>query len=556
MKKITILMALFNTLSLLNIQAQSWEWAVTSASDEAFYNCTDNLGNVIQVGKFSGTVDFSGTTLTSGPGYLNWYIAKYNSNGVLQWAKKAMAGTGDREILALTTDASGNAIISGYFSTSAEITGTTITSVGDRDAFIAKYNSSGNLQWVKSGGGTYDENFTDLVCDPSGNVYATGFFIESATFDGNTLTGASVNFSSDGLLICYSPSGNVSFAKSFGGLSTDAGQSLAFYNDKLYLCGIFRSTAFVFQNLSLSWSGSGGDYDYFVSEINLSGQPQWLKGFTTETSAILFRKENRLAVNSSGIYFSGQFSNNINFGNGPLTSNSTACSGFLAKFDFLGNVSWAHAFTGHYLVTVKDVVATSDHLYALVNFTDTLSFQGQDYLGLFGNFSVAENNAFVASLSNSGTLEWFKLMLPYQNTSYLGTLRAESIAAYGNDLFVTASFSNTLTLETLSPATDGVNNNIDGLLAKIDINANGISKVTEPQITVYPNPASETIYVQAGVKDNYIITLLNTNGQIVMNLLSDEVSDFSLNVSSLSTGVYFLEVRSEKHISKSKLIIY
>lgn len=556
MKKITILIAVFISVIQLNSQAQSWEWATTSASDGSFYTCSDAQGNVYQAGKFSGTASFSGTQLTSGPGYTNWFIAKYNSNGVLQWVKKALAGTTDREIIAMTADNASNIFIAGYFSETIEVAGTSITSVGDRDAFLAKFNTSGTLQWIKTGGGTYDEAINDLVCDDAGNIYATGFFTESATFGGQQLTSQSVNMSSDGMLLCYSSDGNISYAKSFGGLSSEAGHGIAIYDNHIYLSGHFRSNDFVFQTETLHWAGSGGDYDFFVAALNLNGQLQWLKGFTSGTGGILFRKESKLAANSTGLYFTGQFTETIDLGNGILNSQFNGANAFLAKFDFNGNTVWANALTGRQYVSVRDIIATPNHVYLAGNYTDTLKFLGQNYIGRFGNFAVAENNGFVISINSDGTLEWIKNVFPYQDGSLVGTLLIDGLAAYNNSVYVSSSFSNTISLGSLSPATDGVIGNIDALVAKIDVLANIDEHLKDLQVSVYPNPATEKIYVQTAVRDNYSISLLNTNGQIVMSDFRGAVSDFSLDISSLSKGIYFLEVRSEKNLSKSKLIIY
>lgn len=307
MKKITLIIAVIITVCQLNLSAQAWQWATTSQSDEVFYTSSDTLGNVYQVGKFSGTANFSGQTLTSGPGFYNWFLAKYNSSGTIQWVKKAMSGNGDREIIALTTDVSGNVLIGGYFSDTTIVSGTTILSHGDRDAFVAKYNQAGTLLWVKSGGGTYDDEFDNLVCDASGNVYAVGKFIETANFDGQIVPGILSNFNSDALLVCYNSSGAISYAKGFGGNQTETAEGVALYNNKLYMSGHFRSLNSVFQTDTIHWSGTGGGYDVYLAELSLSGDVQWVNGFNNKISSMLFRKGTSVAANSSGVYVQDLF---------------------------------------------------------------------------------------------------------------------------------------------------------------------------------------------------------------------------------------------------------
>jgi hypothetical protein len=97
-------------------------------------------------------------------------IAKYNSSGVIQW-QRALYRTNDScQLRSVTIDTSGNVIVSGEGA----------NGVGSNIAWtVAKYNTNGGLLWQKQGqqGGA---GVTTLVCDSSGNVYAGGYT------DGNT----------------------------------------------------------------------------------------------------------------------------------------------------------------------------------------------------------------------------------------------------------------------------------------------------------------------------------------------------------------------------------
>jgi hypothetical protein len=48
------------------------------------------------------------------------------------------------------------------------------TNKGQIDAFVAKYNSSGKLQWTKQLGTSSDDYSYGVVTDSSGNVYISG----------------------------------------------------------------------------------------------------------------------------------------------------------------------------------------------------------------------------------------------------------------------------------------------------------------------------------------------------------------------------------------------
>src|SRR5690606_8330373 len=108
---------------------------------------TDANGNVLVTGFFgSPSITFGSTTLTnaSSTGKDELFIVKYDPNGNVLWAKSAGGINGDWGN-SISTDANGNVLLTGYFSSSSITFGsTTLTNAGSYDIFIAKYDSSGN----------------------------------------------------------------------------------------------------------------------------------------------------------------------------------------------------------------------------------------------------------------------------------------------------------------------------------------------------------------------------------------------------------------------------
>lgn len=76
----------------------------------------------------------------------------------------------------------------------------------------------------------------------------------------------------------------------------------------------------------------------------------------------------------------------------------------------------------------------------------------------------------------------------------------------------------------------------------------------EPEIGVFPNPASHAIRIQTADKKECSYTLRNTLGSLILQGLITE-EDQSLNVSDLSEGVYFLELKQGKGISRKRVSI-
>ncbi len=111
----------------------------------------------------------------------------------------------NEKVNGVATDAAGNVYVTGEFAgapaTSLDFGGTPTTTItadinGNTDAFVAKYNAAGVLQWVKSYGGTYSDAGMDIAIDAAGNVVTTGTYMAgttiSATFGTNTYFGTSL----------------------------------------------------------------------------------------------------------------------------------------------------------------------------------------------------------------------------------------------------------------------------------------------------------------------------------------------------------------------------
>ena len=87
----------------------------------------------------------------------------------------------------VAADANGNVYVTGYFSSYMTIDGTTLLSKGGYDAYVAAFTPSGNLRWAKSIGGSSSDYGYGIAVDNSGNVYVTGRFYNYLTFGTTTL---------------------------------------------------------------------------------------------------------------------------------------------------------------------------------------------------------------------------------------------------------------------------------------------------------------------------------------------------------------------------------
>ena len=90
-----------------------------------------------------------------------------------QWAKSG-GSKGLDFIYASASDKSGNIYITGYFESDILKLGSyklTHTLNSTRQVFIAKYDSTGNVLWAQTAGGTSNDEPSALTCDIDGNIY-------------------------------------------------------------------------------------------------------------------------------------------------------------------------------------------------------------------------------------------------------------------------------------------------------------------------------------------------------------------------------------------------
>ncbi len=248
-----------------------------STFDNAYSIDSDAYGNLYVGGTFSGTCVFGSDTLISNSNYSDLLLLKFDNNGNEIWARRAGGIYGD-EIKSVVIDTFGNIFIAGSFQSSTLLFGNdTLLNSGQWDPFIAKYDNFGNELWAKSSGSTIDDKGTSLTSDASGNVYMSGWFKGSSiTFGTTTLNNSSFVYD-DIFIVKYDGNGNVIWANGAGGNRHD--QSLGICTDgigNVYISGLFESPTAIFGTVTLTKPGLY-DAEVFLANYDLNGNIIWAK---------------------------------------------------------------------------------------------------------------------------------------------------------------------------------------------------------------------------------------------------------------------------------------
>ena len=282
-------------------------------TDYGFEIDTDSSGNVYIVGE----------TNSAGQGGGDFLIAKYNTSGVIQW-QRVLGASGTDTGYGITVDNSGNVYVSGSTGGGGG---------ANYNILIAKYDTSGAIQWQRALSDSNDLRARDIVVDSSGNLYN----VSVASHQGQG--------SWDTLIIKYDNSGNLQWQRVLGASSNDFGYGIAVdSSSNVYVCGSSYGTGAGMQNL-------------FVAKYNSSGSIQWQRtiGYSSTNTY-----GNGVDVDSSGNVYVAGYTDATGAGNSQDYARS-----LIAKYDTSGTLQWQRTFGQSTFsgLTEEITVDSSDNFY-------------------------------------------------------------------------------------------------------------------------------------------------------------------------------------------------
>ncbi len=298
----------------------------------------DSIGNVHVAGIFGGFVDFDpeppGYFLQSG--FRDTFIAKLNGDGELIWARSFTGIFGSpNEVTSIGLDNFGNIYLSGGFSGLVDFDPSPfsliLSSGFGADTFLVKLDLSGVLISAKQFGSDYDFSSLGMLVGPLGDVLLSGTFFGNADLDpGIGVVELTSHGLGDGFLMQLDTSGNLVWARGFGGSGADAARDVKRDGDKnIYVTGDFED--FFNYGVGVDLLESNGDTDVFVLRLDNAINLSWVKSFGGDDDDT----GNAIGLDSLGfIYVAGAFRREVDFDPGLGTSELTSegrIDGFLAR---------------------------------------------------------------------------------------------------------------------------------------------------------------------------------------------------------------------------------
>lgn len=284
--------------------------------NEPYALCIDGSGNCYVTGRYFKTAIFDTITISATlPN--EFFIAKYNSDGNIVWAKSGGGDFGIHNGFGIACDTEGNTFVTGDFFGHLLIDGNVIDA-GDPEQkmFIAKYSPSGKTLWAKEiGSGGYYGIAAALCLDKNGNSYITGFFRSTINFGLTALTFNRSVIAYAMLEVKYDPDGNFIWAVKSDGAEQNT-RGLAICGDpqgNTYITGGFsKKTSFGSTTLTKD-SGSST----FVTKLDSQGNFLWAK----QTGGNGSNSGNGIALQTTGeILVGGGFTDTVTFDSKILVS--------------------------------------------------------------------------------------------------------------------------------------------------------------------------------------------------------------------------------------------
>jgi hypothetical protein len=301
-----------------------WTKTITAGSDSSFFSvtaATDTVKavNIYATGYITGTDTYNfgtnSSTVTAAGKYFghNIVLVKYNSEGIAQWAKSAVAENTESQFNSVVADIDGNIYAAGYFTgTSYKITDS-ISVLGSlvKQVLLVRYNSAGIAQWGKTVySATTESQFNSAAMDTKGNIYTAGYITSSSIYDFGHNIFATAATGTSCIIVKYSSNGNAQWAKTstvptgsrfsnsiFNSVTVDA-------NDNIFAAGyIYYNYEYNFED-GITAKGITLSNNILLVKYNSSGTTQWAKTTSAGSGISSFSS---VTADSTGIYAAGYF---------------------------------------------------------------------------------------------------------------------------------------------------------------------------------------------------------------------------------------------------------
>ncbi|HEX9746685.1 MAG TPA: hypothetical protein VGB30_14805 [bacterium] len=343
-----------------NLDALDWDtgwvltWGGNAVFDRAVDSACDSSGNIYTVGIFSVDVDFDpgpGTHTVTGDN--SFFLSKFSPDGTFQWVRSWQGA--DMNVEPRISINGNNIFVTGWISGSGiDIDPTANVQIYDGyqlNAFLVKFDSSGNFQWIKTWGGEWMATVNDIATTTDGSIYLAGSFggrADLAPGEPESIYEATGRI--DGYFCKLDSSAQISWIHTFGGpggsgIENDCAYGIRVIDGTVYVTGGYNGLVDFDFGDGRYFHESNGLTDAFIATYDTDGTYLW------STSLGGSGDDYGMEVDTDGggnIYCAGIFENSVAFNTrypNARTQAPNEDSTFISKYSPAGEYDWTVVLT-------------------------------------------------------------------------------------------------------------------------------------------------------------------------------------------------------------------
>lgn len=312
-------------------------------------------------------------------GDYDYWVVKLNSSGNIEW-QKSMGGSDTDAPYCIRQTSDGGYIAAGRsYSNDGDVSGNN----GNADYWVVKMNDTGNIVWEKSLGGSFNEEAYSIEQTTDG-----GYIVAGVT-DSNDGDVSGNHGEDDCWIVKLDGNGTLEWQKCLGGSLPDNNCVIRQTSDGGYIMAA----------VSISNDGdvsvNYGGHDYWVVKLNSTGGIVWQKSY----GGLASDTPNSVQQTADGGYVIAGFSYS---NDGDVSGNHGNGDYWIAKLDASGNLQWQKSLGGSDADIANAIMQTADGGYIIAGM---IWSNDQDISGSHGS-----SDCWLVKLDSTGNLEWEKAL--------------------------------------------------------------------------------------------------------------------------------------------------
>lgn len=364
------------------------QWAKTIVGFDALNSVIETIDNGYLVGGnySSSSIDLGNDIVLDKQSGIDGIIIKYNSEGTVQWAKN-IEGTDLEYVNKITQTTKGDYIVVGKCITSKDFVGY---------GMLIKYNSEGIVQWTNRLGISPTE-FKSVFEDSNGNIVVCGKTGGTSWIDSNKLFNSSQ--SSGGLIAKFEDNGSLKWASVLGSYINSATQT----KEGEYLIGGYFSGKQLELNTELDKMENiynSGSYDGFIIKIDeIETKDVVVKSYKTDSTG-----PNAIIKTKDGGYISSTTESTGSYYNAKYK-----CS--IKKYDKNWNIEWEKIIERSGSISFSSILEREDGFILVGSFSGrTLELENNIRLEnhCISIYPEKDSDAIIIKLDYNGNIDWAK----------------------------------------------------------------------------------------------------------------------------------------------------